>query len=162
MLRHFAESQRCLTLSFPFSAKNGRPRSLPPGTRARQRTNTCSLPPPLLLLTGYSHRSRTVRIAPDRSCCACWIRSNTLVRPRPRACTSPCDIIFAEKQFCAFQRSEMTIYAMLVHCANVFEAQCHSCPANRLSWCYMVHLGYCMVYMYKLTSIKGYFGQITH
>ena len=71
-------------------------------------------------------------------------------------------IIFAEKRFCAFQRSEMTTYAMLVHYGTVFEAQCHSCPANRLNWRYMVHLGYCMVNVYKLTSIKVDFFDMDH
>ena len=44
MLRHFAESQGCMTLTFPSSAGNDRPRPLPPDTRARQQTNTFSLP----------------------------------------------------------------------------------------------------------------------
>ena len=56
----------------------------------------------------------------------------------------------------------MTTYAMLVHCDTVFEAQCHSCPANRLNWRYMVHLGYCMVNVYKLTSIKVDFFDMDH
>ena len=56
----------------------------------------------------------------------------------------------------------MTTYAMLVHCGTVFEAQCHSCPANRLNWRYMVHLGYCMVNVYKLTSIKVDFFDMDH
>ena len=56
----------------------------------------------------------------------------------------------------------MTTYAMLVHCGTVFEAQCQSCPANRLNWRYMVHLGYCMVNVYKLTSIKVDFFDMDH